>query len=255
VPDPYEQLARYYDLALSGFGDDLALYGELARAAGGPVLELGAGTGRVANALARAGCDIIALDQAAAMLTAARTARPRRVNKTPALVCGDMRRPPLRGAFGLILCARDTFLHLADASEQIATLAAARALLAPNGRLVLDLPGPASDLADWEPGARPLVLDWSREQGNTRISRFVTFTANLATQTQAVTEVYEEVDAEGGVRRRFVEYLLRHVFPAELDLLLAAAGLRTADRYGGYGLEPFDAASERLIAVAERVDS
>src|SRR6185437_3874720 len=105
------------------------------------------------------------------------------------LLRGEITQPPLRGAFGLILCARDSFLHLPNTERQLAALGAARALLHPDGRLVLDLPSPGGDWGDWAPGARPLVLDWSEAGPEGRTSRFTTFRADAAAQTRIVRDI------------------------------------------------------------------
>ena len=52
----------WHDVECGGYDADLALWRELAREAGGPVLDVGAGTGRVALRLAGAGLDVTALD-------------------------------------------------------------------------------------------------------------------------------------------------------------------------------------------------
>ncbi|HEY7295027.1 MAG TPA: methyltransferase domain-containing protein [Dehalococcoidia bacterium] len=250
VPDPYDAIAPYYDRTLAGFAEDLPLYAAFARRLEAPVLELGVGTGRVALALAGAGQRVVGIDRSAAMLALARRALRRRGDASVALVRAEMCRPPLRGRFGLVLCARDSFLHLADTEAQVATLLAAGELLHRDGRLVLDLPGPTGDWGDWAPGARPLVLDWSESGPAGRVSRFTTFRADAAAQTRDITEIFEEIAPDGMVRRVVIEYRLRFVFPAELRLLIAAAGLRLEALYGGYELQPFDQHSERMIVVA-----
>lgn len=253
--DPYDAIAPYYDRTLAGFDADLPLYEAFARRLDAPVLDLGTGTGRVAIALAQAGHEVIGLDRSAGMLRLARAALARRRIENARLLQAEITRPPLCGAFGLILCARDSFLHLPDGERQLAALSAARELLHREGRLLLDLPGPAGDWGDWAPGARPLVLDWSEAGPEGRISRFTTFRADAAAQTRSITDIFERIAPDGAVRRTVVEYALRFVFPAELRLLLNAAGLRLEGLYGGYELEPFAAESERMIAVAERDDA
>ncbi|HZQ34943.1 MAG TPA: class I SAM-dependent methyltransferase [Dehalococcoidia bacterium] len=253
--EPYDAIAPFYDRTFAGFDADLPLYVAFARRLDAPVLELGAGTGRVAIALAQAGHTVIGLDRSAGMLHLARAALARRRIDRVWLLRGEMARPPLRGAFGLICCARDSFLHLADSESQLAALCAAREMLHPEGRIVLDLPGPAGDWGDWAPGARPVVLDWSEAGPQGRLSRFTTFRADAAAQKRTITDIFERIAQDGTVRRTVVEYTLRFIFPAELHLLLGGAGLRLAGLYGGYELEPFAAESERMIAVAARDDA
>src|SRR5215207_4365133 len=65
-------LARLYDLDLVEDPGDLDLYLALATRTGGPILELGCGTGRIAVPLAAAGHDVTAVDIDPAMLERAR---------------------------------------------------------------------------------------------------------------------------------------------------------------------------------------
>ena len=62
----------WHDLECGAYRADLALWLELAAQAGGPILDVGAGAGRVALELARAGHAVTALDSAPALLAALR---------------------------------------------------------------------------------------------------------------------------------------------------------------------------------------
>ena len=68
----YDEFPDLYDAQYQSYRDDLPFYLRLADDVGQPVLELGAGTGRVTEALARAGNAVVALDASAAMLARAR---------------------------------------------------------------------------------------------------------------------------------------------------------------------------------------
>jgi SAM-dependent methyltransferase len=254
--DPYAAIARFYDLATDGYDDDLPFYRELAPL-NATVLDLGVGTGRVALALADGARRIVGIDRSPAMLAlavgklAAHAIRPAQLQ----LLAGEMATPPLRGRFDLALCALNTFLHLARPGEQLAALRAWRELLAPDGLLALDLPGPGGDWGDWNPGERPLLPAWTRVVGAESVTRLTTFSADPAEQLRFYTDLYDNVGADGIVRRATASYALRWLFPAEALLLLEAAGLELQERYGGYALEPFDAASERMLLVARRTRS
>ena len=250
--DHYDRLACFYDLSMAGFDADIDLYEAFARRTDAPVLELGSGTGRVAFALADRGIDVSGIERSAAMQEIASHRAAGSGLPKPKLQLGDMRCPTVEGSFGLIICAIDTFLHLQNTGEQLATLTAARERLAPNGRLILDLPGLAGDRSDWQPGARPLVLDWNRDREGQTITRLSSFQADLAQQMRHVTDIYEETSADGAVRRHVVNYSLRCVFPAEMELLLERSGLVLDALYGDYDLSAFDPASERMIVVAAK---
>ncbi len=249
--DPYDQIAPFYDLATDGFDADIDMYEAFARRVYAPVLDAGTGTGRVAIELAKRGLRVVGIDRSPAMLAVAR----RKVEEHAALAIkfhqDQMVAPITSGRFGLILCALDTFLHLSSGDEQLAALRAWSERLAPDGRIAIDLPGPAGDWGNWDPGASPLVLDWSRSVGAGHVSRFSSYRSDFATQTRTVTDIFEELAADGGVRRHMVEYVLRFVFPAEMGLLLRLTGLVECCRYGDYELGPFDSSSERMIVVAE----
>jgi SAM-dependent methyltransferase len=248
--DPYALIARFYDLSTADYDDDLPFYREFARRGSG-VLEFGVGTGRVALSLAATGARVLGIDRSLPMLMRAARASAAR-HADVGLLAGEMGAPPIRGRFSLLICALNSFLHLSRSGEQIAALRAWRELLAPGGRLLLDLPGPGGDWGDWNPGERPLVPAWTRPLGDESVTRLTTFVADPAAQVRFYTDIYDVLASDGALRRWTTTYPLRWVFPEQALLLLEAAGLRLLDRYGGYELESFDMASERMLLVAER---
>ena len=60
----------WHDAECGGYGADLAAWERLAAAQGGPVLDLGAGTGRVALHLAARGHEVVAVDSDPDLLAA-----------------------------------------------------------------------------------------------------------------------------------------------------------------------------------------
>src|SRR5688572_18140622 len=88
--DEAARLAALYDLdygPLEG-ADDVEWFCGLARRTGGPILELGCGTGRITVSLAQEGHHVVGLDRSAAMLERAER-RARRVNAEVRWVEGD----------------------------------------------------------------------------------------------------------------------------------------------------------------------
>ena len=120
----------WHDVECGAYAADLPLWRELAAAEPGPVLDLGAGTGRVTLELARAGHEVHALDVHGVLL-AALTAR---AGGLPVTVHeGDARAFDLGVRFGLILAPMQTVQLLGGAAERAAMLGCVRAHLAPGG--------------------------------------------------------------------------------------------------------------------------
>ena len=174
---PYDTIAELYDPWSRSVTEDVAFYVAEARKEGGPVIELGIGTGRIAIPIAQSGINVIGVDSSREMLAACqRRAEEEGVADLLDLRFGDLRRPPLEKEVPLVICPFRSYLHLADDGERVESLTAVRAALRPGGRFVFDVFAPKPDdiaethgrwlerepgiyeLADWDEGARTLTL-------------------------------------------------------------------------------------------------
>jgi SAM-dependent methyltransferase len=174
----YDNIARLYDPWSRSVVEDVGFYVEHAVAAGGPVVELGVGTGRIAVPTAAAGVRVIGVDSSAGMLEVAREqAELAGVSKLVDLRQGDLRKPPVRGRFPLVTSPFRALLHMETDADRRAALRAARRLVADDGRFVFDVFEPGDeDIADtngrWlerEPGIWERA-DW-REDTRTLVLR------------------------------------------------------------------------------------
>lgn len=249
----YDALARYYDADHAAFDEDVAFYRELARRAGGAVLEAMCGSGRLMLPLARAGRRVVGVDSSAAMLALARERlEAAGLLAAAALHQGDVRDALPPGPFGLAIVALNSFMHLADVPEQLAALANLRAALAPGGLLAIDLFNPAARGLGELDGALVLDRTFTLPDG-AHIQKLVAQRADMARQVNHVTFIYDELDDAGGVRRTVQSFAIRWLHRYELEHLLARAGFEVEAVYGSYDLDPFEAASEIMLAVARRV--
>ena len=250
----FDPIVRFYDLFYGERVDDLPMYRDFALAAGGPILELGCGTGRVLIPLAADGHQITGLDVSAAMLAAAQAkAGAAGLRDRVSLLQGDMRDFSLPTRFALAFIPINTFMHCRDGGEQLACLRCIRRHLQPGGRLVIDVYHPDLQTlleSDGRLGSEGTVLDPAT--GHT-IHRLYTRRLDLATQTQDITFIMDEIDATGVVHRTLFPFRLRFVYRYEMEYLLRLAGYSLETVYGSYDLEPFESGSEKMIFVA-RVD-
>jgi SAM-dependent methyltransferase len=150
---------RWHDIECGSYRADLPLWLRLARGCEGPLLDIGAGTGRVTLELARAGHQVTALDRDAQLLEALR----QRARDLPIeLACADAREFELGRRFGLILVPMQTVQLLGGSSGRAAFLARAHAHLSPGGLLACAVVG---ELVAFEPADQGPLPDLCEVDG------------------------------------------------------------------------------------------
>jgi len=171
----YDRIARLYDPWSASVVEDVSFYIERARRSGGPVVELGVGTGRIAIPLAADGMEVIGVDSSEGMLAVARE-RAALAGVEVDLRYGDLRDPPVQGPVPLVLAPFRSLLHMETEADRIAAVRAVHRLLEPDGRFVFDVFNPGREdiaethgrwlerepgifeRADWNERTRTLIL-------------------------------------------------------------------------------------------------
>ena len=126
----------WHDLECGAYREDLALWRRLARGADGPILDLGAGTGRVSLDLARGGHVVIALDRDAELLRALET-RAEIAGLAVTTMLADARDFEVSEPVSLCLVPMQTVQLLSGSADRVSLLRCAHRALAPAGRLAL----------------------------------------------------------------------------------------------------------------------
>jgi SAM-dependent methyltransferase len=220
VPAHHVPEVIWHDVECGAYGEDLGLWRELADAAGGPVLDVGAGTGRVTLDLARRGHAVVALDRSGALLA---TLRDRADGLPVETVEADARTFDLGGRrFALVVVPMQTVQLLGGAPGRAAFLDAARAHLAPGGLLAIAI-ADALDIFDEEHDVPP-IPDMREVDGILYASRPVAVRDEGG--RAAIHRVRETIDEAG---RRTVEKDVIHLDRVDAAALAAegvAAGLR-----------------------------
>jgi SAM-dependent methyltransferase len=242
---------RYYDHAYRWHTADLAFYVSLAARCRGPLLELGAGTGRVTRALLRAGASVHAVDQSAAMLEHARE----RLAKLPQAARGrvtwqraDLRRLRLRKRFGLVIAPFNLFMHLYTRPDIEAALATIKRHLRPGGRFAFDVLMPDLGVLRRDPArvyrCRPV---YDPTDGK-RYAYGESFDYDPLRQVQTVSMQFQRLDKPE--IDRTTPLCLRFFFPEELSALLHYNGFAIEQRFGDFQRNPPDASSEHQVIIA-----
>ena len=238
----YDSLADLYDLEYA-HDYDVPFWLALAERERGPIVEWGAGTGRIATSLARAGHEVIAVELSEAMVEAGRT-------KEPGIrwVCGDMRDAELDRRYGLAVCAFNSFLCLRSVEDALAFLENAREHLLPGGLLGVEVSAFVPEELAGGPEARHDRTRVLPDGG--ALERFSVSRYDPASQLLGMTLFYELYGASGELQgRRRHELTIRVTFRDELGLMLRLAGFEVEAVYGGFEGEPFTSESDHLIAL------
>ena len=250
-------LARLYDLDLADDPGDLDLYLALAGRTGGPVLELAAGSGRLAVPLAAAGHAVTAVDLDPAMLDRARAraaAAGATARRRLELVEADLLDLALPGAgsFALGFIALNSLFLLGTRSAQAAAFIALARHLEVGGLAAVDVwvPEP-DDLARFD---GRLIHEYTRTDPETghEVTKVATARYDPTTAIVDLTTIYEEGPPGTSPVRWIRRDALRLVGPAELQGMAEAAGLVVEEIGGSYELEPIGPSSERAILVARK---
>jgi SAM-dependent methyltransferase len=253
-------IAELYDAVYENRNQrDVQFFVDCALGAGGPVLELGCGTGRVLIPTALAGCRITGLDISPFMLAKCRAklaSQSPEVRQRVRLVQGNMVDFRSGERYSLVTIPFRPFQHLIDVKEQRACLERAREHLVERGLLVLDL-FHCYPPAMYDPKYRaeqPLQQNLPLADGST-----VSFATRIADfhrdrQYNDIELIYRVTYAGGGQERLVQAFPFRYFFRYEVEHLLELSGFEVADLFGNYDRSAFQNDSPEMIFVARRKD-
>jgi SAM-dependent methyltransferase len=244
-PAEYDPLADLYDLEYS-HDYDLPFWLSLAEREGGPIVEWGAGTGRLAAPLAGAGLEVAGVELSERMVE-----KGRKKGGNVEWVHGDMRSAKLGRRYALAVCAFNSFMCLLSVDEALAFLRNAREHLEPGGLLGIEVSAFSPEELVEGPGGQELRHDFTRELPDGRLDRFSVSRYDAASQLLKMRLFYELYGASGESKeRRAHDLTIRVTGRGELELMLRLAGFEVEAVYGGFEGEPFAAGSDHLIVLA-----
>jgi SAM-dependent methyltransferase len=248
---------------------DVPFWRNLAVNAGGPVLELGCGTGRIALPLGRAGAHVIGIDRSDAMLARARARlRRSRLSGRVDLIRGDIRHLPFGGA-DLVGSARASLTRLAPQSpgfplvmapygilqsllrerDLAATLKSVHDVLEPGGTFGVEL---VADLPSWEEYRKRVSLKgWRRRAGGAHVTLVETVRQDRARHLTIFDQEFTERIGRRRQVRRF-SLTFRTLSVPQMKRRLEKAGFEVTALLGDYRGGPWDERAEVWVILAKR---
>jgi SAM-dependent methyltransferase len=256
-PADEDRLAELYDLEHDEVLEDFDFYRELTRRTGGPVLDLGCGSGRLFGTLLDGGAPrILGIDASPALLrrAEARIAGDERLAAAArdgrlSVMRGDVRAIStlnIRERFDLAV-AVGVLPHLEGPEDALRLLGGARSVLAKGGRLVIDDLGPA----EMPVRDMPLSIDWRREIDGREVVRRSELVRRESPEglRVAFSTIADAVQPDGTIARLPASHQLWYPSPEALSALVKQAGMVVELSYGSHDLEPLGRESGRRIYV------
>jgi SAM-dependent methyltransferase len=257
--DAFPFISDFYDYTVPYVErPDIGFYVQTALEYGGPVLEVGCGSGRILVPIARAGVTITGVDMSKRMLARCRenlAEEPPQVQSRVRLVEGDMRAFDLGETFPVVTLPFRPIQHLNTIEEQVACLETMRRHVAPGGRLVLDVYNPdLGRLVNIDTDREDAEPPFTMPDGRVVVRSYRATAIDLAQQV-STGELLFDITYPNGRQERLVEPLsMRYYFRYEMEHLLARCGFEIEHLYGSFDRQPFGAVYPgELIFVARPV--
>ena len=204
-------------------------------AGGGPSLEFGVGTGRIALPLAQRGVPTHGIDMSRPMVARLK-AKPG--GEAISVAIGDFATTSVDGSFTLVYLICNTIMNLTTQKGQAACFRNAAAHLQPGGRFVIKVMVP--ELQRLPPGETFYVFAASDKHWG--IDEYDVANQGL------ISHHFEDVDG----RFEHASIPFRYVWPSELDLMAELAGMSLSERWEGWDREPFTSESRQHVSVWEK---
>jgi len=254
--DSYRILSRHYDSAYSSKADlrDVPFYVEMAQLTGGPVLEIGCGTGRVLLEIAARGIEIEGLDfseDQLRVLEAKLHALAPGIRDRIRLHRADMRNFALDRRFRMITAPFRPLQHLYTVADQIAAFRAVRKHLLPDGLFVFDLFYPNYRLLEEDQGEERLDLEWPDPDKPGRIIRryFVREAIDKLHQVFKGHFIFRTFDGEQIVEEEREPLQMSYYAYPQLLLLFEQCGFRIAEEFGSFARDPIEICKEMIFVL------
>jgi SAM-dependent methyltransferase len=255
----YDRWAEFYDILHQGLPGEAEFYVGQAVRAGGEVLEIGCGTGRIAIPMAMCGVRVTGLDNSTAMLDRCRVKR-RAVGPVPGkltLVKSDMRDFNLRRTFDLVVAPYRTLMHLLTPEDWRRCLECVHRHLSDSGRFMFNCwhpqPSLLAPLSGPQSGLLRFVGAHACPGRPQTLRHFCATSCDESRQILSEEHVIHTVSVGGKVSRTDVLSLERAWFTArETQSLVREAGFEVEALFGDFDCNPLTPASTEMLWILRK---
>jgi ubiquinone/menaquinone biosynthesis C-methylase UbiE len=256
----YRQVsAKYYDDAYATKEDlqDLEFYVDMAKASGGPVLELACGTGRVLLPIAREGISIHGVDNSLPMLNVLQDKLRQELKDVRELVStshGDIRHFRSNRVYPLVIIPFRPLQHMHTVEDQIAALQTAVFHLESGGTLVFDVFYPKFDSLNSNVGEEFLELEWTSKSDRSKVVRryLRKESVDKINQNFTATFIFRTYQDERLVQEETELLRMSYYTYQHLRALFLLTGLEIVEEYGSFEKTPLDNDAQQMIFVLKR---
>ena len=241
-------LEEYDDPALydveNRWGEDDEFYLAIAKAVGGPVLDVACGTGRLTRGIAEAGIEVVGADLSLSMLNHARQKKP---DLGIEWIRADCRTMQLNRQFKLLLMTAHAFQHMLTDADIIAFLQQAHAHLVVGGMLAFETRNFAG--RTYITSSERTFTHTTTLDDGTKIDNWMWSIFDEATQVDTV--YFEEVEQVTGAVKPS-QTMLRYVSLAQLNQLISDNGLTIENQFGYWDKSPVTADAKEIITLCRK---
>jgi SAM-dependent methyltransferase len=259
--DEYALIANLYDYVVPyRTRPDIDFFVETAQLSGGPVLEVGCGTGRILIPTARAGVNIVGLDLSHHMLQVCQIKvlnEPEAVQSRVRLTQADMRNFDLAQSFNLVTLPFRSFQHMTTVEDQLSALASIQRHLVEGGRLILDVFNPSLEALVRDELGQEFAdePEFTSPDGRRVVRRHKIVSRDYASQVNQIELLYYVTHPDGREDRLVHAFPMRYLFRFEAEHLLARSGFEAEHVYADYDKSPYGSKYPgELIFVAKKTE-
>tara|TARA_B100001013_G_C24546799_1_gene416969 strand:+ start:71 stop:850 length:780 start_codon:yes stop_codon:yes gene_type:complete len=256
IEKDFDKWSKVYDIFYSTAPkNDIFFYIDMCKKFGGPILELGTGTGRILLPISNAGYSITGLDISNGMLSKIKSKIKTNKNSYQKieLLKADMKDFKLDKRFELILIPARTLLLETNYEKQVMVLKNAAAHLTNSGRIIFDIYYPDKEMINCDPDEEFLLgVSDAQKDGSRYIltgkNRFDTIN-----QLNFSSQYIEKVNAHGeSLNKAMLPVETRYLHFGQVVEMCKMANLKIDYAYGNFNYDPITETSDDMVFVCSK---